>query len=443
MQKKLIIFLFAVIFCSALLYGANFQYLVFEVYDHYAGNGATLTELQILNSSNTVLSYSLPSVYETTTGGAPSYWNSSIWGKTQLNDGDTYYVNNSTGASSTAIFICSSSANAGHWARFAVDLGSIKDVNKIKIWAGSVESRIPYFIDIWGTNSYSYSTNISSRNNTGLTHIEKVNYSYTQTSVSLTTVNVVTDPAVSVTNASFGNVRVGTTASSSISVTNTGASGSTLTGNISAASGDFSPTTGTQNFSLGSGQSTSRTFQYTPSSRGADSTNVTISSNIGQTSASLNGTGVSPVYSSSISPGSAIDFGTVDKDQSLTRSLTIQNTTQDADLGDLTNLTLLSATISGPDQSYFSLENFTPGTILSKNNLASLLLRVNNFDHLVGMRYATLTIVTDENAPIGTAGNVYTYQLQAYLVPEPSSFIVLSIAAIFWGIFRLKSSTKK
>ncbi len=248
---------------------------------------------------------------------------------------------------------------------------------------------------------------------------------------------VTSSPALSASNTNFGNVRVGSSATASVTVTNTGTSGSTLTGNIGPASGsEFSPASGSQSFSLSQNQSASRTYTYTPSARGADSTTVSVTSNATNTNLTLTGTGVSPVYASSVAPGSTIDFGTVDKDQTITQALTIQNATPDADLGNLTNMTLLSATISGQDASYFSISGFTPGTVLSKNGSFQFFVSVSNPDYYIMNRYATLTIVTDVNAALGVAGNVYTYQLVAYTVPEPSSIIFLSVAGLFLVISR-------
>ncbi len=245
-------------------------------------------------------------------------------------------------------------------------------------------------------------------------------------------------PALTASNTNFGNVRVGTSGTASVTVSNSGQSGSTLTGTIGAASGsEFSPVSGTQSFSLAQSQSASRTFTYTPNARGNDSTTVSISSNATNTSRTLTGTGVSPVYSSSVAPNSTIDFGIVDKDQTLTQTLTIQNLTPDADLGNLTNMTVLSATISGEDASYYSLSGFTPGTVLAKNGSMTFSINATNPDHLVRHRNATLTIVTDVNAALGIAGNVYTYQLTAYTVPEPSTCLFLSIAGLILGISRL------
>lgn len=244
--------------------------------------------------------------------------------------------------------------------------------------------------------------------------------------------SAVTPPTLFSSNTNFGNIRVGTSGTAEVSVTNTGASGSSLTGTIgSSSNNDIGPTSGTQNFSLGQNQTATRSYTYTPSSRGFDSTTINISSNAGNSSQTLTGTGVSPVYSSSVAPNTTIDFGIVDKDQTLTQTLTIQNTTPDDDLGNLTNLTLLSANISGDDASYFALNNFTPGTVLSKNQLLNLLISVSNPDHLVSYRRATLTIVTDENAALGIAGNTYTYDLVAYTVPEISTHLFMSMAFLF------------
>ncbi len=245
-------------------------------------------------------------------------------------------------------------------------------------------------------------------------------------------------PALTVSNTNFGNVRVGSSGNATVTVTNTGNAGTTLTGNIGAASGsEFSPVTGSQSFSLAQNQQATRTYTYSPSARGTDSTVVSVTSNATNGTATLTATGVSPVYSSNVAPGNTIDFGVVDKDVTTTRGLTIQNTTPDADLGDLTDLTILSATISGVDAAYYSIENFIPGTRLSKNATTGLTIRVTNNDHLVDTRNAVLTIVTDANAALGTTGNIYTYNLTAYLVPEPSSYIFLSIAGILFCFSRL------
>lgn len=233
-------------------------------------------------------------------------------------------------------------------------------------------------------------------------------------------------PTLSVNNVNFGNVRIGTSASANLTVTNTGTSGSTLTGTINAASGEFTPTSGTQNFSLGASQTSSRTFTYTPTNRGLDNYQVSVTSNAGNANSLLTGYGVAPLLSTSVAANSTIDFGVVEYNQ--TQNLTLQNATPDSDLGNLTDLTILSATISGADAACFSLTNFTPGMVLDKNALFNLGLQFTNIGHTIATRNATLTIVTDQNAALGQAGATFTWNLTAQAIPEPSSFVVCTLA---------------
>ncbi len=363
-------------------------------------------------------------------------------------------------------------------------------------------------------------------------------------------------PTISANSVNFGNVLVGSSKNSNITVTNTGGSGSTLTGTIYAApSGtEFSPSTGTVGFSLGQNQSQSRTFTYAPTQRGYDAANVSINSNDANITRTLQGTGVaavnqvtsnnisttrigttntgtisiknigdgnlsglgetsnlrgtvlaptgssaisgngvnvsltdgstqtlsyqytpttrgtdsasvqinfangntngsntsqsmttnfsalavSPEYVSSVAPGSVIDFGVVEAYSSNQYVLRIQNLTPDADLGNLTNLTLLSATISGIDSSYFSIQNFTPHTVLGKNAYIDLIITATNPEWRFHYRNATLTILTDQNAAFGSAGQSFTYTLTALCVPEPTSWLM-----IFLGLFGIGIPYKK
>lgn len=248
---------------------------------------------------------------------------------------------------------------------------------------------------------------------------------------------VTASPAISANNVNFGNVRVGTSSSAALTVTNTGTSGSTLSGNINAASGNFSPTSGSQSFSLGSGSSFSRTFTYSPNARGTQSVDVSITSNAQNITRTLTGTGVSPVFSSSVAPGSTINFGEVE--YIANQSLTLQNLTPDADLGNLTDMTLLSATISGPDASYFTLENFTPGMKLSKSQLQNLAIRfMHNYtgrDEYGYVRNATLTFTTDVGTALGSSGQTYSFNLQATTIPEPTTLALFGFA-LFALFFR-------
>ncbi|NUM33998.1 MAG: choice-of-anchor D domain-containing protein [Candidatus Brocadiae bacterium] len=248
-------------------------------------------------------------------------------------------------------------------------------------------------------------------------------------------------PSLSATNTNFGNVRVGTSATATVTVSNTGNAGSSLTGNIGPASGsEFSPTSGSQSFTLSQNQTANRTYTYTPGTRGADSTTISITSNANNSSLTLTGTGVSPVFHSSVAAGSTIDFGEVGYIG--TQTLTIQNITADANLGDLTDMTLLSATITGPDASYFTLEGFTPGMKLSKSQLQNLTIRFMHEymgSHQYGyIRNATLTFTTDVGAALGVAGATYSFNLQATTIPEPATTSAFFMAGIMLYVMRFR-----
>ncbi|NUM34808.1 MAG: choice-of-anchor D domain-containing protein [Candidatus Brocadiae bacterium] len=241
-------------------------------------------------------------------------------------------------------------------------------------------------------------------------------------------------PALGSSNTNFGNVRVGTSASASVTVTNTGAASSVLTGTIGPATGsEFSPVSGNQSFSLGQNQTSTRSYTYTPSARGADLTTISIASNASNTNRTLTGTGVSPVFSSSVAAGSAINFGEVG--YTATQNLTVQNTTPDADLGNLTDMTLISATITGADASYFSLGNFTPGMKLTKSQLQTLAIQfMHNYSSSSEygyVRQANLVLTTDVGAALGSVGQSYTYLLQATTIPEMNTAILLFLSLVF------------
>ena len=255
-------------------------------------------------------------------------------------------------------------------------------------------------------------------------------------------------------NVNFGNVRVGTFANANVTVTNTGDSGTTLTGNIGGASGnEFTPDSGSQSFSLNQNESISRTFTYTPTNIGADSGNVNITSNEdGSATATLTGTGVSPVFNSSIAPDSTIDFGMIHLNTSVLEhpdipptkyeTITISNITG-TDLGDLTNLSILSAQITG--DSPFDIIDFTP-TVLGKDDSLVLTIRFSTImahnggiSPSQGLKNAVLTLVTDQNAALGQQGDVFTFNLTGEVVPEPTSLFMFGLVIFaFTFVYRKK-----
>ena len=143
----------------------------------------------------------------------------------------------------------------------------------------------------------------------------------------------------------------------------------------------------------------------------------------------LSGTGVGPVFESSVTPGGEIDFGEVQVDSFFDVMIQIENVTTDGDLGDLTDLTLLSAEISGADADMFSLVGFLPGTVLSVLDIESLVVRFDTAAAASGHRSAMLTITTDQGAAFGDEGDQFVFQLDGTAVPEPSSLLLLAVGA--------------
>ncbi len=245
-----------------------------------------------------------------------------------------------------------------------------------------------------------------------------------------------------------GNVRLGTSGTASISVSNIGdgnLSGlgaiSNLQGNVSVAASPFFG--GPTNFNLSDGASAQFDFNFAPTVRGPDASGVVVSASNGHTNGSnlaqslqlqLHGNGVGPQYATSMATNSEIDFGNVST-QAL-RTLSITNATPDPDLGALTGLTLLSYQISGPDASFFSLSGFTPGTLLAAGNNIDLGL-VFSAGATPGMRAATLRLSTDENAALGQSGTEFSYTLAATSVtpvPEPHTVAMLLAGLCMVGV---------
>ncbi|HUT36856.1 MAG TPA: choice-of-anchor D domain-containing protein [Planctomycetota bacterium] len=96
----------------------------------------------------------------------------------------------------------------------------------------------------------------------------------------------------------FGYVLVGSSGTQGLTALNSGGPGSSLTGTFPSTSGKFTPAS-TQAFGpLAQGASTSRSYTYTPTTRMTDTlAGVTVTSNGGNSTLTLQGTGVAPVSS--------------------------------------------------------------------------------------------------------------------------------------------------
>lgn len=288
--------------------------------------------------------------------------------------------------------------------------------------------------------------------------------------------------SVGTATANAGLVRVGTTGTASITINNQGngnlsglGDASNLNGFIASGAGRFVGPGG--HFSLPDAAIQSFDFIYAPTTRTADSMTTTVKfdngsadgKNLAETvNAQLTGQGVGPVFSSDLAPGSTLTFGTISQSDMVSQFLTISNMSTDLNGGDstLTDLTILSASITGADAALFSIENFTPGSVLNEGGSMSLKIAYNGTGSPVE-RFGTLTILTDEGAAFGVAGHSFIYQIGATLtpdtitppitppttpaaavcvaspVPEPSSLVLLAIAGLLLGCLTRRRCTSR
>ncbi len=263
----------------------------------------------------------------------------------------------------------------------------------------------------------------------------------------------------SMANLSIQNVGNGNLATSlPASVTNLNSTSVSLTSN---PSGYFSGSS--SSFSLADGGSQNVSFAFAPTSRGAFSATATSNFSNGNNDAgvlvsspndnssdvqltSLNGTAVGPEYTASpaayIVGGMApsLDMATIIFDPgleppaSMTRNLVISNLTSDT--GVLADLTLLSGALSGPFAALFSLGVSFPQTISPGN---SLIIPINfTAAYPPGTKLAQLLLSSDQNASggVGMLGDVFTYNLQAQVVPEPSTLLIWTGLIVGFGAYR-------
>lgn len=134
-----------------------------------------------------------------------------------------------------------------------------------------------------------------------------------------------------------------------------------------------------------------------------------------------------------------------------TSFVNILNTTDDiASPSALVGLTILDITISDDVDSVFSLDsalfdgggNFIPVTIAADYNPWSLgwAFGIGLTSAAYGQFTAQLDILTDQNAQIGSAGDLFSFQLVGE-IPEPAPFFLLSgglLALLGWN-FRMRN----
>ena len=397
--------------------------------------GVTVAPVQSVANSGTTI-YALPGMSVTRDVTIQNIGDGSFVSKTL--DG-TVTTNNGTGFSSTAAGAFS--LNDGKTGPAASTLTQTVTYAGVTRGASSTASVIAAF-----TNGSSAGTNAA------------------QTVTTTFNAQTVAPVASVAATASAGTVRVGTSASASFVVKNTGDGNkagadngttllSNLRGTVGASAGVFSG--GGNAINLIDAGSTSASFVFAPTARGAQSTTVTTtlqngadtSNNKGTANTVVSGTAVGPVYGATISGGGAIvnggriDFGEFVGGLTM-RDLLISNLSNDAASKSLTDLTLTSISISDANEFSFSLSGFntinspTSGVVSNLQNstkIGDIQIQFNNLTSKSGQAY--LTIQTDEGAALGASGAVYVYDLR-WTVPEPGTIMVLGTGLLGLAISR-------
>ena len=189
----------------------------------------------------------------------------------------------------------------------------------------------------------------------------------------------------------FGSVQDGNSSRQSTTLTNT--TGTALTISAATASGSgFSLSGSTLPVTLNAGQSTSLTVQFAPTSSGAASGSISITSNGANPSLSipLSGTGVT-LGSLAANP-SSLSFGSVQRGNSSSKSETLTNTSASA-------VTISQANVNG---GAFSVSGLTLPAILSSNQ--SVTFTVTFAPTGGGSASGTVSIVSGaSNSPLSVA----------------------------------------
>jgi hypothetical protein len=119
---------------------------------------------------------------------------------------------------------------------------------------------------------------------------------------------------------------------------------------------------------------------------------------------------------------------------------TLEVTNESTDLGtedELTALTLISATLSGPEANLFSVNGFSSDTVLYETQSTGIDLSVIDPSALTyGTYSATLTVLTDQSAPFGSPGQSFSYNVTYSSVPEPASSMVSLTGVAAVGLSR-------
>jgi hypothetical protein len=259
-------------------------------------------------------------------------------------------------------------------------------------------------------------------------------YNYSQPAVkyesfTLTEPDLATDPGDTGTLNFLA--RAGDSDSETLNVANSGGAGSLLSGTVTSPTGPFSGPTEPGSFNLSDTEDTDFTYTFAPTARGNFNDSVDVDANVGSHTINLAGTGVGPVFDSTITPSTTTDLGDAAPSATLDTLLQIANITPDDNGGNaaLTNMTL-DFQITGPDASLFDVD-LTGGEVIAKGDTLDILITFLG-SAIDGDFNATLVLFTDEGAALGDTGNgqSYSFDLTATVVPEPATLALLSLGGL-------------
>ncbi len=222
---------------------------------------------------------------------------------------------------------------------------------------------------------------------------------------------------MSTSTLAFGNQRIGTSSSQSVTASNTGPSFtkvkdlyfSAATGAFGGGDLSFNPLF--QDPTLGSDTATV-SYAFAPAAHGAAIQTIAVTSDSGSPNVMLTGQGVGPTYASV----SSLMFDPLATGTTDSTDLGVSNATADGELGNLTNLSLLSYTITGPDAARFSLSGFIPSSVIAAGGAEDLAVQFDATGAASGNYAAVLTLTTDQGAAFGGAGQQFSITLGAQVL---------------------------
>ena len=235
---------------------------------------------------------------------------------------------------------------------------------------------------------------------------------------------------ISATSLSFGSVTVNTATTQSLTLTSTGTSPVTVN-SVAASGAGFTIVGGSLPVTLNPTQSTTLQVQFDPTSPGAASGQVAISSNSTSGSAAvvnLNGTGTtatSPQASPLLTISAAsLSFGSVTANTATAQSLTLTST-------GTSPVTISSATISGAG---FTLVG--GGLPVTLNPTQSMTLQVTFLPTTAGSATGQITISSDSST-----GSATVVALNGTSTTAPSPQLAVSAASLSFGNVTVNTAT--